>query len=571
MGVTDSLFIQLAVVIGLSAAFGYFISKMRLPLVVAYLLAGVLLSFVKVLDISHSFALTFFPDIGIAFVLFLVGMELDFKEIKNLGKPIIVAGLGQILISLLAGFFIAKALGFGPTESFYLGVGLSFSSTIVVVKLLLEKKDLTSLYGKLSVGILLLEDLVAIILLMLMTLSSSALGLGLSQNLPLILLLVKGILLIGLALWLSNTFLAGIFKVVARSSELLLLVALAWCFIYVAFALLLGFSVVIGAFLAGVALANSPFHYEIQGKVKPLRDFFVTLFFVYLGSQVSFNQVVSVLPVIIVFTLYALLIKPLIFMFVLGLFGFRKHTIFQTAINLSQISEFSLIVIVLGLKTGLVSESSLTAMALIGVISIIVSSIMIIYSRNIYPVLKPLVTFFEHTKLTHQLEKKTASDLTEHAVVVGGHLMGGEIVKFLEKEKVPFLILDFNPRVIQNLISRGIHAMYGDIGDPEILDFVNLDHAKLVVSTAPGVDDNLVLLTEVKTRRAETIVIVRATNVVDAEMLYQSGADYVIMPEIVAGVFMAQILAAHWPNLSFMKDRSEIELHKLARNHFALE
>lgn len=568
----STLFLQLAVVLGLAAGIGYVTRLFKLPLVVAYLVAGLSLSLFQVFGVGTSQALTFLPEIGMAFVLFFVGMELDINEVKYLGKPILIASLGQIFISIFAGYLMAMALGFSPTESFYLGAGLAFSSTIVVVKLLLEKKDLTSLYGKLSIGILLLEDLAAIIILMVMTVGNSVLNLGFQNNLPILALFFKGLFLLGLSLGLSRFVLAKVFSAVAKSSELLFLSALAWCFIFVALSEALGFSIVIGAFLAGIALANSPFHLEIQGKVKPLRDFFVTLFFVYLGSQVSFKNLDTVLPLIVIFTGYALVIKPIIFLLILGSFGFRKHTIFQTALNLSQISEFSLVIMMVGLKLGIVSQPVLTAMALTGVISIIISSIMITFSRKIYPKISPFVSFFEHGSFIHQTEsKKKEVELEDHVILIGAHRIGGEIVKFLKRESIPFLVLDFNPKIVQRLVGEKIHALYGDIGDPEILEFLNLTSAKLIISTAQDVDDNMILLSEIKTRKAQAVVIARASSILDAEGLYKLGADYVILPEIVTGDFITQILKDHWPNMHFFKERPEIELNKLARNHMAFE
>ncbi len=568
----ESLFIQLAVILGLSSVLGYFIRKLRLPLLVAYLLSGVVLSASALFDLHTSEALTILPEIGIAFVLFFIGMELDFKEIKILGKPIVAAGLGQMVISALAGFAIAGALGSPTIEAMFLGVGLSVSSTIVVIKLLLEKKDLGSLYGKLALGVLLLEDLVSVGILMALTVGSSFLNLGLQDSLPVLTLLAKGVVLFTTAFILSRYILTKLFEAVAKSAELLFLTALAWCFIFVAFSLLLGFSVVIGAFLAGIALANSPFHYEIQGKVKPLRDFFVTLFFVYLGSQVVFEDIAKVLPVMVAFTLFALIIKPLIFLLILGMFGFKKHTMFQTAVSLSQVSEFSLIIMVVGLKMGLVNQVSLTAMALTGVISIILSSTLISQSNRIYRRVSIFIGFFEHSKKTHALENQSSEVVTEtdHVVLIGAHRTGGQIAEFLKAEKIPTVVLEFNPELIKSLTAKGINAFYGDVGDPEIFDILNLNSAKLVISTAHDLEDTLLLLSELKRRKVSAVVIVRAGSITEAKSLYKAGADYVILPEIVAGEFILNTLKQKWPNVDFFKDRSRLELDKLSQNHLAV-
>src|SRR5688572_26952543 len=189
----DNVFVQLAVVLSLSSVLGFIVFKLKLPLVIAYLLSGVILSFLTVFDVTHSLIFNILPEIGIAFVLFLIGMELDLREIKTLGVPIIFSAIGQIIISAIGGFFVATLLGFGQVESVYLGLGLSFSSTVVVIKMLLEKRDLSSLYGKLSIGILLIEDLIAIIVLMVISVGSSAFGFGFQENLPFLTLLLKAV------------------------------------------------------------------------------------------------------------------------------------------------------------------------------------------------------------------------------------------------------------------------------------------------------------------------------------------------------------------------------------------
>jgi len=568
----DNIFIQLAIILGLSSILGYIMVRFKLPLLIAYLLGGLVIATVSVFDVRSSEVLHFLPEIGIAFVLFLVGMELDIREIKNLGKPIITAGTLQIVITTILGSSLARLFGFGVAESWYLGVGLAFSSTILVIKLLLDKKDITALYGKLAIGILLLEDLLAVILLVFLTVSNSVFSLGLQQAFPLLTLLVKALILFVLAILLSKHILPSIFKAVSKQAELLFLTALAWCFIYISFAILLGFSVVIGAFLAGVTLASSPFHYQIQGKVKPLRDFFVTLFFVYLGTQVNFSELGKVLPITILFTIYTLTAKPIIFMLILGAFGFRKHTMFQTALTLTHISEFSLIIMLVGLQLAAVSQAALTTIALSGVSSMIIASVMITHSNKLAKKLNGFISFFERKNFRHNLEMGSKSDqLTNHVVMIGAHHIGGELVKFLHREKVPLLILDFNPRIIEGLQKEGIDAIYGDMGDPEVLDDLKLDDAKMVISTSADLDDNLLLLEELKSRKINVPVIVRAEDVPDAQVLYSAGADYVIIPELIAGDLLTEKLRDNLNRDEFFKNRAKIELEKLERKILAWE
>ena len=561
----NNIFIQLAIILGLSSALGFITYKLKLPLLIAYLVGGLLIALVGFFDVRTSAALSFLPEIGIAFVLFLVGMELDLREIKKLGKPILVASILQVFISAFAGFSIAGALGFGMVESLYLGIGLSFSSTIVVVKLLLEKNDLNSLYGKLSVGILLLEDLIAVLILLALTVSSSIFNLGFQQAFPIMTFVLKVILLFGVTVLINRFILPKIFDEVSESAELLFLSAIAWCFIYVAFSLTLGFSVVIGAFLAGVGLASSPYHYQIQGKVKPLRDFFVTLFFVYLGTQVNFSAIGKVYPAIIAFSAYALLAKPVIFLLVLGSFGFRKHTMFQTAINLSNISEFSLIILLVGLQLNFVTGSSLTVVAVSLIASTIISSLMIANSAVLYRYVKPSLVFFER-KTPYQLIAQTQGyDLKDHVVLIGSHQVGESLVKFFQKEGIPFIVLDFNPYQVERLISAKIPVVFGDMGDPEVLEALNLSSAKMLISTVPDSTDNRLLIEEVKNSNLNIPVIVRSDSIKEARSLYKFGASYVYLPDIVSGEFLVEILKNHLNDKDYFKEREKIELEKLSR------
>ncbi len=567
----DNIFTQLALILTLSSALGLITYRFKLPLIIAYLVGGLLLSSVAFFDVGSSQALAFLPEIGIAFVLFLVGMELDLRQLKSFGSPILIAGLLQIIITSVLGTFIAQSFGINLVEAIYLGIGLSFSSTIVVVKMLQERKDLNSLYGKLSVGILLLEDLLAVVILLGLTShTTSIFQLGLTDTLPMLAFISKVIFLLIFTLILSRFLLSSLFKAVSGSGELLFLTALAWCFVYITFAQILGFSVLIGAFLAGVALANSPYHFQIEGKVKPMRDFFVALFFVYLGTKVDFSLILPTFPLILAFTSYAIFIKPLIFLLILGIFGFRKHTLFHTAIGLSQISEFSLIILLVGLNANLVSANALTVIATSGVFSIIISSLMISRSDIIYKFVSSFVSFFERRKEI-KLQNYEDRELVDHVVVIGAHRVGGEIVRFFKREKQSMVVLDFNPNQVEALLAEGVQVIYGDMGDPDILGILSLEKAKIIISTSPDILDNKALLEELRYRKINIPVIVRAETVFDAQSLYKKGADYVIIPDVLAGDALLDLLRDHLNDKSYFKDRSRIELEKLYRKILAWE
>lgn len=567
----NNIFIQLAIILGIASFLGYTTHKFKLPLLIAYLLGGLLIAFWGIFDVKTSAALSFLPEIGIAFVFFLVGMELDLRQLRSFGTPIVVSGLLQIIITSTLGTFIAQSFGFPLVEAIYLGIGLSFSSTIVVVKLLLERNNLDSLYGKLSVGILLLEDLLAVVVLLgLTSATSSVFHLGVTNSLPILAYVGKVAILLSFALILSKYILGPLFKAISESGELLFLTALAWCFIYTTFAQILGFSSLIGAFLSGVALANSPYHFQIQGKVKPMRDFFVALFFVYLGTKVNFSQIQATYLLIAVFTAYAVFFKPFIFLIILGSFGFRKHTLFNTAINLSQISEFSLIILLVGLTQGIVTAKALSVIAASGVLSIIISSVVISKSNRIYKSLSFLMSFFERGE-RHKVEGAQRQQLTNHVVLIGSHRVGEHLLRFLQREKIPFIVLDFNPFQVERLVRDGIPVIFGDMGDPEVLELLNLNGARLVISTVPDTHDNKLLIEDLKNIHPAIPVVVRADSIKEAKDLYKFGASFVYIPDVVSGEFLVEMLKDHLNDKDYFKDRPRIEMGKLNRKTLAWE
>lgn len=547
----DSVLIQLAIILSISSVLGIVVSKLKVPLIVSYLLAGVVLSAFKFFNPEASFILNSLPEIGIALVLFLIGMELDLKEIKSLGLPIAVVAIGQIIVTSVLGFEVATLLGFAFKESIFIGLGLAFSSTIVVVKLLMEKNDLSSLYGKLSLGISLVEDLVAVAVLMVISVGTSALNLGFQQSLPLLMLVLKGIGLFLLTFLLSRYFLPRIFELVAKSTEQLFFTSITWCFLFTTITVLAGFSIEIGAFLAGIALASSPYHFQIQGKIKPLRDFFITLFFIYIGSQVVVGDLLTEIPAILIFSVLTMILKPLVYMILLSFFGFRKHTLYQTSLNLSMLSEFSLIVIVIGANYGLVGSSAISVIAAVAVVSIIFSSILIYNSRKLYKFFLPFVRLIERSGKYHIFEERKESGVGDHVIIVGAHRIGKPVAEYLKRENIPFVIMDFNPHIVKELDQEGMNVVYGDIGDPEVLESLHFENTRLVISTAPSLEDNEILISEIKRRKSDAKIVVRAEDKEHGEVLKKLGAHYIVLPERVSGAFLVNQIKRHWPKIVF--------------------
>ena len=244
---------------------------------------------------------------------------------------------------------------------------------------------------------------------------------------------------------------------------------------------------------------------------------------------------------------------------------------FQAAVNLSNISEFSLIILLVGLQMGLVSSASLTVIAVSLIVSTIISSLMIAKSGYLYKYIRSFVNFFERKNYRHFSDKLESQELLDHVVLIGAHRVGGQVVQLLKREKAPFIVLDFNPAQVERLLKEDISVIYGDMGDPEILDSLNLGNAKMVISTSPDIADNKLLLEDLKLRGVNIPVIARAESVKQARSLYKLGADYVIIPEVLAGDVLLNLLRDHLNSKAFFKDRPRIELEKLSRKTLAWE
>ncbi|MDP1706573.1 MAG: cation:proton antiporter [bacterium] len=539
--------LEIALLIGVAAVLGIIAKFLKQPVILAYLASGLLIGHFGFFNPQTKEIFGTLSELGIMFLLFLVGLEINYSSLRLVGKSSVIIGLSQIFFTGIIGWVLASWLGFSLIPSLYIGVALTFSSTVIVVKLLSDKKDSNSLYGKITIGALLIQDFFVILLLILLA------GIFQAENqvnwtITLIITLFKGIALFGIMLWLGRKILPYIFDKIARSQELLFLLSLAWLFLLAAVISKIGFSVEIAGFLAGLALANSSENYQISSRIRPLRDFFIMIFFVVLGSSIVFSDFGNLLVPIIVFSLFVLIGTPLIVTIIMGLMGYRKRTGFLTGLAMAQISEFSFVLAAMGLKIGHLDERSVALIAIIGIITIAISSYMIVYSDNIYRVFRKILNIFErkHTKEKFLLPE----GFHRSVVLIGCHRIGQSLAANLPKEKL--LIIDFDPDVIDRLKRQGYVCLFGDISDEEILETSNLEEAELVISTSPHLEDSLTLLGWLSRIKNQARIIVRAETEEDAHILYRHGADYVILPEMTSGQYLGKTIAIN-PSMDILE------------------
>ena len=531
---------DLATIILIATALGIAARVFKQPTVLAYLIAGAVIGYFGLFHLDNKATFQTFSDLGIMFLLFLVGMEINYTSLRLVGKVSLIIGLGQIIFTFAIGWLIALLFGFAQLPAAYIAIALTFSSTIIIVKLLSEKRDMHSLYGKISIGMLLVQDFVAILLLVLLV--GIQTGDGFSW-VGVVFTVFKGALLFALMLWMGRKVLPLIFDRIARSQELLFLTSLAWAFLVVALVDRVGFSLEIGGFLAGIALANSSEHFEIASKVKSLRDFFIVIFFVILGSSIIFSSFDGLSLPIIIFSLFVLIGNPLIILVLMGLMGYRRRTAFLCGLTVAQISEFSLVLAALGLKLGHITEPIVALITAVGVITITLSSYLITYSNEIFRILSPYLRIFE--KKNAKDDHVPDMDYRKPIVLIGCHRTGQSIAFNLPKQDV--LIIDADPEIIQQMKKDGYAVLFGDITDSEIFEKANFVESKLIISTSPDLEDNLFMLSELnklKNRNSDVRakIVLRAEDEKEAKILYDNNADYVLLPHFTSGRYLGKIL-----------------------------
>ncbi len=549
-------FSQFAILLVLACAGAFVVKFFRQPLLIGYILAGVVLGLSGVIHDSQSLATL--SSVGITLLLFLLGLEMDIAEIPSIGKTAVITGLVEIIVTGAIGFGICMLLGLGVLPSIYIGIALSFASTIIMVKLLSEKKDLHSLYGRIAVGYLLVQDLVAMVILMFL----SSLKGGETAASTYLLAGLKGVLLICITVFMAKYVLPIIFeKYAASSSELLFITSIAWALGFAALAAgPFGFTLEIGGFLAGLSLSNLPEHLQIASRTKPLRDFFLVVFFVLLGIDISiYGNFAQVLLPAILLSLFVLVVNPLIVIAILGSMGYRKRTSFMAGLIVAQISEFSLIMMALGKNLGHVNQSDVSLVVLVGVITMTASTYMILGSEKLYKFFLPILDIFE-TK--HPKEKVLTEEttLSNHVVLVGCDRTGRTLAAFLKKRNVDFLVIDFNPKVFTHLTADNVPVIFGDVNDTEILEAAHMESANAIISTIGNFPDNEALLSYLRTLHPRPISIVTSSGKHEAIRLYELGATYVLVPEAIAGDYIKNLLKLHGTNRK--------RLERAGKSHF---
>jgi len=568
-----SLIMDLALIIFVATIISYIAALLRQPSLIGYIGAGILIGPVGLgalnlmvggipFGITNISEIALFSELGVALMLFYVGVESDLRKLFEIGSTLIFGTVLQVLITAATVFLVAHFFGiFSFTEAVYLGVILAFSSTMIVVKKLSDEREINTLHGRLMIGFLLVQDFLVILALPVLANIDKAMELS-----SIALVVLQAGLLILAAVVLGKAVFPRMFSFAAKSDERLFLTTLSSCFIFILIAHLLNFSWAVGAFIGGLSLSTLPYSLEAMHKIRALRDFFATIFFVSLGMQISLEFLSIPLLLILVLVGVVFVLKPILFFAITLLSGYGGRVSMIVGMSMAQVSEFSFIIASTGFAAGILTQTPGLYSAIIVVIalSMAVTPYIMTYSNRIYEEFnarfgRSLDAIKKNRSLHRRISalERVPTGLAQHIVIFGGGTMGYNIAKTLGKLH-SLVVVDHDSEIVFKCIDNGINSVYGSADNDEVFEKVNLHKAKMLIISTPFSKDAKALIKETKKINRDIVVFARAHYYKDALELYKAGADYVLMP-LVLGSNLAiekitNILEGNSGRLNILRD-----------------
>ncbi|MFB6204050.1 MAG: cation:proton antiporter [Candidatus Nanohaloarchaea archaeon] len=541
------------VAIIVAAVLGIVARKTRQPTLTAYIVTGMVLGPVGLAIVQKTPSTELLSELGLAFLLFLIGLEMKLDEIREIFRPVALIAAGQMALVAAVAYFTAQFLGFSLIESLFIAGASMYSSTAVVVKLLADKDEISTLPGKMDVGILLVEDLVVVVLMAILatgatTLSGIAIGL----------LEVAAVVTVigGLSYLSSRYFLPRLFREISSNEHAFFVHGVAWAFLLISAAGKLGISMEIGAFIAGISLAQIPYSHELQERVRPLTDFLMAVFFINIGLSITGSAFSSYWVEAVIASIVFMAAKIGILFFLVDQAKFTPETSLKASLNKSQISEFALIFGAVGVSSGFISQEVLGFLSLVAIITMGGSSYLITYNEEIYRRLKPLLARIDS-------EEKSDVDvrhLEDHVVVAGYDEMARRSLSILEEEYDQIVVVDNDPSNTQKLSGSSYEYVYGDFRHGEIRKAANLKKADFVLCVASDHEVNLHILEDAP---RDTTVFARAESMAQAAELYDMGAHYVIQKNVLTGDKMSEYVKLYLEDRDLFLEEVERDVERI--------
>jgi Kef-type K+ transport system membrane component KefB len=530
-------FAEIALLLVMASGIGLLGILLRQPLIVSFIAVG-LIAGPSALDVVRSGEqIDLLSELGIAVLLFLVGIKLDVKLIRSLGAVSVMTGMGQVLFTAFFGYLIGLGLGLGHVTSLYVAVALTFSSTIIIVKLLSDKREIDALHGQIALGFLIVQDLFVVFAMI--VLSAIGIGSGDGQgggSVPLV--LATGLAMVAAVVGFVRYVADPLTERLARAPELLVIFALSLAAMFAAIGDMAGLGKEVGGLLAGVALASTRYRETIAARLAPLRDFLLLFFFIALGATLDLSLLGAHVAGAVVFSLFVLIGNPLIVLAIMGAMGYRKRTGFLAGLTVAQISEFSLIFVAMGVSLGHVADDALGLVTMVGLVTIAASTYMITFSHRLYALFEPWLGVFERRGTPREpSEAGSHRDSAFPVIVFGLGRFGTAIGMRLRKRGIGVMGIDFNPQAVKRWRDLGLEAEFGDATDPEFVAELPLRGAEWVVSTVPihptGLSHEDARRTLIQLARSAGFngrIAAASHSAHDTELLFGAGADTVLEP-----------------------------------------
>ncbi len=566
--------------------------KLKIPAIAALLGAGVLLGPAGLEAIQDRASIDTIANLGLTLLLFVIGLEVNLQSLLASGRTLVVTGGVQVPLTLAAGcgvFLLVGMTGWALLGGFYpalyLGVACAFSSTLLVVKYLQEHLQLDTVAGRLAVGLLIFQDIWAIVFLALQPSFADP------SIAPILLTFVGTAILAAIATAVARLLLVHAFHVVARSPELVVTLALGWCFgvgllganlgtlaRQVGLEIEISVSMEMGALIAGATIATSPYAYEVVARVVHLRDFFVTLFFVGLGMSIPVPESAGVLLLAAIVAAIAIVLRYLIFLPVLYATGLDRRNSVSVSTKLAQVSEFCLVIVYLGSQLGHVSGTLVSVVIFAFVITALLTPVLFATSDRLYKRLRPLLDLVGIRSRGLRPEAESAE--APRLVLLGFHRFGSALLADLERLHPDLisrtLVVDTNASFHDEIRRRGAQVLYGDISSAEVLRHAGVDAAEVIVSTVPDEllkgTTNAQLVRQLRQLAPNAAIIANCTRASQVTAVRAAGADHVFRPqaEVALGVLPA-IYAALNASLPSYLEALEVEHGTLAERREVID
>lgn len=523
---------ELGLIFVFGAVLSYVVRGLRQPLILAYVAAGLVIGPMGLRLVTDMDSISVLGELGVAFLLFVAGLQLDFRRMRSVSFQAVGGAAVQIIVTFFLGIALAPLLGLPAEAGFYAGLLFALSSTMIAAKYLVDRGEVDTLHGRTMLAVLFIQDIVAVIALAFLARAGTA-GMASFSG---VVWIVGGVAALMAGAYALNRFVfRRLMESAAESKEMLFFTALAVCFLFMGFAYGLGLSMAIGAFIAGIALAGLPWNAEIAGELVFVRDFFGMLFFAALGMQLNLAAVSSMPLAFLAFLAVLLFIKPFILSGTYLVMGYGSRASVATGAGMGQAGEFAFILAAAGLKAGQISSSFYSLMLSLVVVSMVATPYMMSAGNALgFRLSKTRIEKTFRPSFLKRMESAPRG-MRGHTVVIGAGVTGRKVMDFLATKKREFVAVEWNPDVARSLNAQGFYTVFGDASHDDVLERAGIRSASAVVITLPDAETALCAVRGAKRGGRRVKVYARAHTARDAQLLKEAGADFITVPQLVSG------------------------------------